>query len=344
MKAMRYIVVIAALLTAVLSAAAYDLGTSRPAKPEAQVTPPPPDPALLRQGGDTILDAVPIDIEWWSEISGTTAGYTNDYDEICPYSGSTAPDVVYTFTPAASISITVDLYGSSYDTKVYIYDQNLMLVACNDDFYSDWTSRIEHVEVVAGVTYYLIIDGYGGDYGVYIGYIERFLCCLVVCPDGAELENEPEIVDGYVDAWNGGCYSPEFGYPFQPITQSEFCGKTGYYLGASGESSRDTDWFHIILPAGGVLAITGYAEDPIYMFELGRQDCGSVAVIQNVAVWPDEATMTITGPSGSLVWFWVGPQQFWQGDTYEFDYLLSLNLEPVAVENHSWSSVKALFE
>ena len=35
---------------------------------------------------------IPVD-----NLSGTTLGYTDDYDEVCPYEMSTSPDVVYTF-------------------------------------------------------------------------------------------------------------------------------------------------------------------------------------------------------------------------------------------------------
>ncbi|HOX27159.1 MAG TPA: hypothetical protein PLL30_15970 [Candidatus Krumholzibacteria bacterium] len=341
---MRTLALILLVIVPAWPAAAHDLGTSRPAKPAAQVTPPPPDPEILRQGGDTILTAVPLSIG--TSFSGTTAGYTNDYDEICPYTGSTAPDVVYTFTPGFDIPcLYVDMYGSQYDTKIYIYDQSLNLIACNDDFYGDYTSFLGPVLVFAGVQYFLIIDGYGGASGTYSGSIEEWTCgCFVVCPDGAQLENEPEIVDGYVDAWNGGCNSPDFGYPFQPITQPAFCGVTGFYLSASGGSSRDTDWFHIVIPDGGVLEVTGCAEMSTYMFELGPQDCGSVGVVQSIVIWPYDATLTITGPAGSLVWFWVGPTSFWDGDTYEYEYLLLLNLEPVAVERQSWTAIKSLFE
>ena len=40
----------------------------------------------------TVIDALPY------VMMGTTVGYTDDYDEECPYTGSTSPDVVYSFT------------------------------------------------------------------------------------------------------------------------------------------------------------------------------------------------------------------------------------------------------
>ena len=50
-------------------------------------------PDRSRQGGDTVGDAMVIDeLPYYN--TGTTEGYTDDYDEECPYSGSTSPDVV----------------------------------------------------------------------------------------------------------------------------------------------------------------------------------------------------------------------------------------------------------
>ncbi|HOX27509.1 MAG TPA: hypothetical protein PLL30_17930, partial [Candidatus Krumholzibacteria bacterium] len=160
-------------------------------------------------------------------------------------------------------------------------------------------------------------------------------------------ENEPPLVDGYVDNWNGGCNSPP-DYPFQWLSQW-FCGRSGYYLSASGGSSRDTDWFLVPIPSGGVLEILGDAEEASYMFELGPQDCGSVEVIQSVPIGPcDGGDLWITGPVGSTVWFWVGPQRFWEGATYEYDYILMCPMPgrrapAVEVENRSWTDVKGLF-
>jgi len=58
------------------------------AKSTVPITPPPPDPVLLRQGGDTIETAIEITYQG-APYTGTTTGYTNDYDEACPWAGST---------------------------------------------------------------------------------------------------------------------------------------------------------------------------------------------------------------------------------------------------------------
>jgi hypothetical protein len=127
-------------------------------------------PGGERQGGDTIETAVPITIP--GTYYGTTAGFNNDYDEECPYGGSTAPDVVYSVMPEEDSWATLSLCFSSYDTKMYIYEEAAgNLVACNDDFYvagcTNYTSWLFDVEMLAGVTYYIVIDGYGASSGDY---------------------------------------------------------------------------------------------------------------------------------------------------------------------------------
>ena len=137
---------------------------------------------LSRQGGETVDDAVAIDALPYNN-TGTTDGYTDDYDEACPYTGSTSPDVVYSFTPAADAIIDVSLCGegTSYDTKVYVYENEAGALAatvdlgeasaCNDDecenSTTNWLSFIPGVILNAGSTYYIVVDGYGGASGNY---------------------------------------------------------------------------------------------------------------------------------------------------------------------------------
>ena len=335
---MRLVIVIAILMTAA-TALAINLESTAPLKPAYQVTPPPADPDVLRQGGDTIADAVPIPIPY--EIAGSTTGYSTDYDEVCPYDGSVAPDVVYSLTPADDISVNIDLGGSAYDTKVYVYDADLNLVACNDDFYPDYTSKLENVLLVGGMQYSLVIDGYGDAFGDYNLVIEGYVECVLVCPAGAQLEGEPPLVEGYIDTHNNGCSGASSPDDFQPITYSLFCGVSGWF-----DTSRDTDWFLYTIPANGVLEVIGDAEKATYMFELGPQDCAAVGVIQNVIIGPcAEATMTIVGDPGSTVWFWTGPTTFGEGVVEEYDYILFSNIgSPSAIENHSLTEIKGLFQ
>ncbi len=333
---MRYVITLI-LVVAASAALAVDLGTTAPTKPVSHIPATPVDPEVVRQGGDTLAEAVPIPLPYVG--TGTTAGFVDDYDEVCPYTGSTSPDVVYSMTPEEDALVDIDMLGSSYDTKIYVYDEDLNLVDCNDDFHPDYTSKLTQLPFVGGMLYYLVIDGYGGDSGDYLVTITEYEPCILDCPAGAQLENEPPLVNGYVDEWNGGCNAGGEP-PFQTIASDLFCGVTGFY-----DSGRDTDWFHITIPSDGVLEVTGDAEGPTYMFELGPQDCDQVAVIQSIIIGPcAEATMTITGEPGSLIWFWVGPTTYGEGVVFEYDYVLNLDISgSTAVESHSLSAVKGLF-
>jgi|GEM_PF-846526 len=139
-------------------------------KPADTGQPVPPDPNKTKQGGDNITTATVIpDVPY--SISGTTVGYTDDYDEVCPYTGSTAPDVVYAYTAAYQHWIDISLCNSSYDTKLYVYENTVgNLVGCNDDACGDdgYKSQVTFLEVLQGNTYYIVVDGYGTSSGEYV--------------------------------------------------------------------------------------------------------------------------------------------------------------------------------
>ena len=168
-----------------------------------------------RQGGDTIDDATVV-TELPTSLSGTTAGYTDDYDEVCPYTGATAPDVVYSITPETNMAVNMWTCYSAYDTKLYVYENtvgNLAPttdggVACNDDAveypFEDctiWTSRIDGVSMSAGNTYYVVVDGYAGSNGDYVLDIEAYdpLAGFQILMDGAPAG----IAAGDATSWDG---------------------------------------------------------------------------------------------------------------------------------------------
>jgi len=134
------------------------------------VTPNVPDQNVILQGGDNISSATVIDFIPYVD-NGTTSGYIDDYDEVCPdYSSpSTSPDVVYSYTPIADTVVDINLGGSSYDTKLFVYENDVTPgypFACNDD-YNDLTSALFYLQLSANNTYYFVIDGYDGGYGNY---------------------------------------------------------------------------------------------------------------------------------------------------------------------------------
>ncbi|MDD5718668.1 MAG: hypothetical protein PHQ53_03150 [Candidatus Krumholzibacteria bacterium] len=355
---MRPLLAFVALLALTGAAVASDWGAAdpRPAKPADHSVYLPPD--VPRQGGDTILTAVPITLFDGAQYTGTTVGYLNDYDEVCPYTGSTAPDVVYKTTPTVTGTWDLDLCYSSYDTKIYVYDVNLNLIGCNDDAYFaapcyTYSSKL-NVTLNAGMEYYIIIDAYGAHAGAYLLDIAEYFACVIECPgsgpeDNVFVEGEPPLVNGHEDAYNGGCASSDFGFPFQTLECSTICGTTGFFLSNDGAQYRDTDWFYMTIPAGGMLEITGDAEYITAMYQLSGTCEGGISVDQGMEIGPcSEGTMMITGAAGSQVILWVGAS--WNQDVLsnpmEWDWILYTNLPPciiIATESETWSGVKSLF-
>jgi uncharacterized membrane protein len=144
--------------------------------------------------GDRIEDPYVIDAMPYSTL-GSTQAFGHDYDAQCPSPGSptgyaAANDIVYAYTPAQDETITISLCaGSWYDTKVFVFeDFEGNVVACNDDYcttpnYTEgpFVSRIDVVDLVAGRTYYIIVDGFALEAGLFtldIELIASGACCL----------------------------------------------------------------------------------------------------------------------------------------------------------------------
>jgi len=358
---MRKVIVLLVILTIAATAMAQDLGSTRdiPTKntPNIQYTPP----AETRQGGDTIGSATPIPGLPFFD-TGTTFGFMNDYDEACPYSGSTSPDVVYSFTPGADVTVTVDLCGSGYDTKTYIYDAGMGLVACNDDFYFDavcgtYVSKIEAAFLTGGATYYIIVDGYGGDSGDYVLNVSGFEPCVVTCPVDAVAEGEPPLGDGYDDEYNSGCNGLLGNFQVIDWTNDEdgvapydgyawLCGKSGWHLNSAGGEVRDTDWFSLTALSTGMMEFTVESEQPCHMFKLSPLDCGTVGVeLQEYPACGMPTTLTFPVTAGEEIWLWVGPSTF-TGPVTEFTYFMTVSnntFDTVPNEDMNWGQVKSLF-
>jgi len=95
------------------------------------------------------------------------------------------PDHVYSFTPAASGDYDFDLCSSLYDTLLEVRQDDCAsgaTIACNDDS-CGMQSKLTSVPLLAGTTYYVIIDGHGGASGAYGLIVQPTPAVLCgVCP------------------------------------------------------------------------------------------------------------------------------------------------------------------
>ena len=286
-----------------------------------------------RQGGDTVGEATNISSLPFSD-TGTTIGYTDDYDEVCPYTDSTSPDVVYSFTPGADITVYITLCnGSDYDTKLYVYENEVTPgapFACNDDACVNYESELYGLELFYGNTYFIVIDGYFGDEGNYVLDITQLGDCDVECPPEGNDEGEEECYDEYVDATNGGCNSDP--NVFGAVGIGEYvCGKGGTFM-FEGGNFRDTDWFEFTIDEMSTVYAEVEAEFPVALFFVDATDCNAPAVIisATTAIQCDPIFIETILDAGVYVLF-VAPSVF-EGWGCDLEYVAYLDAEPFETE------------
>lgn len=362
---MGHLLAFALMIALVGSAAAVDLGAlQKDFKTDNHVglNPGAPDG---REGGEDMATAMSITSLPFAD-SGNTFDNVDDYDVVCPYTGSTSPDVVYSFTTpdggvyGNDMFLSVDLCGSSYDTKVYIMDGDLNVIECNDDAYFDdvcgiYVSAIEFAILFSSTEYFIVVDGYGGDAGDYLIDVVEFIGvepCMLSCEDSV-LEGEPELHPDYQDAFNGGCDSPEFGEPWGDLTMAadangdlDFCGNSGWT-----DAGRDTDWNYLMIGEYGVVEMVFEAERPTTIYILTMTTCDDVVIDQSMTVGRcGPQTMIIQGNPGEVIMLWIGPTELTPPDDfYDSQYVYLAFFSGLAdggttaTENVSLDGIKSLY-
>jgi len=335
-------------LALALALAAQAVGAAAP----TAEAPKKPDPGAVPpvghfQGGDTFETAVVIpELPYYT--TGTTAGYTDDYDEACPYTGSTSPDVVYRWTAYYTSYVEIHTCESAYDTKIYVYENEYTpgeYYACNDDSpdcpgppYRSWIPPIAMAE---GNTYYIVIDGYGGDFGDYQLTVEGISIhdlCDVICPPGGFDENEPVCFDGYEDETNGGCSALAWSYPG---LNTVICGTSGNY---NDNSYRDMDWYEVTLTEATAVEWCICAEFPARLWILdGRDGCaGMYTMITDTGAPEVWCCVTLELEPGTY-WF-IASVDGWIGVPCGSQYVAGLFEEGYSpVEELSWGTIKASY-
>ncbi|HOP06205.1 MAG TPA: choice-of-anchor J domain-containing protein [candidate division Zixibacteria bacterium] len=270
-----------------------DLDTQGKPKPEFEG---PENIPMTQQGGDDISTAYVIgSIPFYDE--GSTEGYTDDYEEVCPYS-STSPDVVYEYTPATDIVVTIDLCASGYDTKLFLYENAVTQddpFACDDDGCSGSTYRsiLENLALTAGNTYYIIIDGYGGDYGDYVLDIYEYEePDPFACPEGAGTEAE-----ACGDDTNGGCNMDT--PAFEPIE----CGTTICGTVWADGSTRDTDWYLLTLYSTVTVTLNASANYPFIVGFVDTADCSLASALDPYSSGSADDVVAVSREAGPGIYY-----------------------------------------
>ena len=254
----------------------------------------------------TVIAALPF------SDTGSTAGAVDDYDEICPYDSAGSGDHVYSYTPGADGAINISLCDSIYDTKLYVYEgtcgayQSGVFHACTDDAgcgITGYQSELVDVAVTGGNTYYIVVDGYGGDTGDYVIDVTEYEDCVVDCIGLDEGE-------ACGDDTNGGCnmVTPAF----TAINVGEtFCGNAW-----ADSSIRDTDWYEVVLDATTDLGWIVEAEFDVVAglattIPPGSGDCADLSGLDpyDMDVACVELSAQTTLDAGTY-WFFIAPSVF----------------------------------
>ncbi|MFH1841782.1 MAG: hypothetical protein ABIF77_01110 [bacterium] len=317
-----------------------------------------------REGGETIATAIAIASLPFTD-TGNTTDNIDDYDEACTYTGSTSPDVVYSYVATGNDLLMIDLCLSTYDTKVYVYENGWTPgspLGCNDDYYFGdppecWTySSYLEVMTSPGNTYYIVVDGYGGDSGNYNIVVdsEPFIPCTgITCDPNALPEGEPTLVTDYVDNYNGGCNSaPNIFQSGNWIDQSgclHMNGVSGWYP-YLGSDYRDTDWIEVYAN-GTEITVTIETDNDLTLTRCMMTDMNPACTgygysFQTSAIEGcDEWNWTVPTTPGGRYWVFVAPAE-WISGPLEFNYCLEIcgiTYDVIPTESASWGTVKSLY-
>ena len=339
-----------ALVLILIASAAMVSGATTNTYPVAhkELTPVMQPDAEGREVGEDIATAIPI-TELPFACEGSTCGFLDDYDVACPYPESTSPDVVYSYAATSDLIVDVSLCLSTYDTKIYIFENAAGdIVCCNDDACGPlgYQSFMENVFLYAGNTYYFVVDGYGGHCGDYTLEIIPQEPCELSVPHGYIGEAEPPCGPGFVDINNGGCNSDP--PVFQDIMPSS---DPIYIVGASGtfdEFSRDTDWYQIYVSVPNTITLTATAQFPLLIFFLDGNlpmGCDDPGLVISSATGSPCETVTLSETVGpGLYWLWVGPSVFsCQPCGLEYVLMIEGYIGPSPVQDESWATIKSLY-
>jgi hypothetical protein len=317
-----------------------------------------PNPIYLNVGGDTIGSATNIPGLPYADV-GNTCQFTHQYDEICPYNIPGAPDVVYKYTPPVDQGMIVSLCNSTYDTKVYVYENAVgTVVGCNDDVCGSdgFKSETLCIPLSYGNTYYIVIDGWSatdcGDYELVVTECVPPPPCDN-CAPGSILEGEPNCQNDTLDSYNGGCNSNPPAFSAIPCNPSgapvTMCGTYGGFT-YFGLSYRDTDWYSTTLIATSNISwcVTGEYDTLLGIID-GNAGCPiSFFYDYNFGSPCVQACVSATLPPGDW-WFFVATSGFGStagpcGGVYNATLSGAIKDCPVSVENASWGQIKNLYK
>jgi alpha-tubulin suppressor-like RCC1 family protein len=122
---------------------------------------------------------------------GSTSGATKEVGEPSHAGNNGGASVWFTWNAPTDCSVTLDTIGSSFDTLLAVYTgnvvSNLSLVMADDDGAGYQLNSKLSFSALAGTTYHIAVDGYGGSSGAFIlnlATVEPLVCAPNMGPNG----------------------------------------------------------------------------------------------------------------------------------------------------------------
>jgi len=260
--------------------------------------------------------------------SGENLAFTTNYASFDGYGECmTSPNIWFTHEAITDDMVIVTLCGSSYDTKLAVYEgddcSDLNLLGCNDDF-CGLQSELQ-VQMESGKTYYIEVGGYSNNAGD--GFISIYYPLHENVECGPESTPEGEVCGEEI---NNGCNAdpPVFGI----ITCGEdICGELW-----ADDNSRDTDWYEFTLDDWTICSFEAISDLPFIMGivetgSMGSGDCNDATGYLEPYITGDvfvNEQLTTTLPPGTY-WVFVAPSVYDGYPCFEdgWQYQLNLNCE-----------------
>jgi hypothetical protein len=245
------------------------------------------------------------DVGCGDTVYGSTVGAPFPAVPTCGTSNTTSGVWYRLIGTGGPIEVNTCDPASNYDTKITVFSGpcgNLSCVGGNDDAacpYGNLLSRV-NFNSVAGQVYHILVHGFSsqtGNFGLNVICYDPF-----ECPEGSIPEPEPCGQDT-----NGGCNSSP------PVFTNVSCGQTICGTAWFNGSTRDTDWYQLVLTQTTEVTYSGAAEFAGlfgYIDGSGSGNCADITGFVNPFALPaanQPFTMTVNLGPGSH-WFFAAPQ------------------------------------
>jgi len=261
-------------------------------------------------------DIIEVDESGRALYFGNTCNETNDYQFNCEFTYTDfAPDVAYTFYVYTAGQYTFDLCGSSFDTRLGVFDASGNLLCCDDDACGfvpspgipdgPYASRIECCDLSVG-EYTVVVDGWTTQGGVpacgdFVLSITQCFGCEIECP--SHIPPQAELCDEEI---NSGCNSDPVS--FTPVEcNTEICG-----TGHAANGTRDVDFYQVTLNQPSILRWFAFAEFPVQLAILDpTDDCFSANIYDNQFAGACQQVQASSPclPAGTY-WVFIAPQLY----------------------------------